>query len=274
MINSYPLFFVNFKVPPTIAYFYSMYFVRPPFFLQWYYANLTWRKTTNEKTVYLTFDDGPIPNVTEFVLNTLRSFDIKATFFCIGDNITKHPAVFERIKKEDHAIGNHTYHHLKGWKTDDDTYLADFEKCQALTQTNLFRPPYGRIKKSQIRKLKAERVETKAERLKRKGERLKTKIHAQVISEKFKVESLKDESPISNLIAHSSYLDIVMWDVLSGDFDTTITPEKCYQNVIKNVKNGSIIVFHDSLKAWDRMEYALPRVVEELLKQGYRFEKL
>ena len=226
-----------------------MYFVRPPFFLQWYYANLTWRKAKTEKSVYLTFDDGPIPNVTDFVLNTLKSFDAKATFFCIGDNIRKHPTVFERIKNEGHAVGNHTYHHLKGWKTDDDTYLADFEKCQALTQTNLFRPPYGRIKKSQIKSLKS------------------------------KVESLKNQSQISNLIAQSdsyriSYLDIVMWDVLSGDFDTTITPEKCFQNVIKNVKNGSIIVFHDSLKAWDRMEYALPRVIDELLKRGYRFKKL
>ena len=258
-----------------------MYFVRPPFFLQWYYANLTWRKATNEKTVYLTFDDGPIPNVTDFVLNTLKSFDVKATFFCIGDNIRKHPTVFDRIKNEGHAIGNHTYHHLKGWSTDDVAYLEDFEKCQALTKTNLFRPPYGRIKKSQVRKLKDQRPKLKTEvesekleveSLKLEAERLKTK--DQVMSEKSKVGSLHYQNHVSNLKSQISNLDIVMWDVLSGDFDTSISPEKCYHNVMNNVKNGSIIVFHDSLKAWDRLEYALPRVIDTLLKQGYGFEKL
>ncbi|WP_293301843.1 polysaccharide deacetylase family protein [Pedobacter sp. UBA4863] len=205
-----------------------MYTVRPPFFLKWYYPNLIWNKATDKKTVYLTFDDGPIPNVTDFVLNTLKSFNVKGTFFCIGDNINKHPQVFERIKKEGHAIGNHTYNHLKGWKTDNKTYMDNFWKCQELTETNLFRPPYGRIKKSQI----------------------------------------------SNLKSQTSNLEIIMWDVLSGDFDTKLSPEKCYQNVIKNVRNGTIIVFHDSLKAWDRLAYALPKTIEYLLAKGYRFEKL
>lgn len=217
-----------------------MYTVRPPFFLKWFYPNLIWNKDTKEKIVYLTFDDGPIPNVTDFVLNTLKSFNITATFFCIGDNIQKHPQVFERIKTEGHAIGNHTYNHLKGWKTDNETYLSNFLKCQELTGTNLFRPPYGRIKKSQIKELKAER--------------LKLKVPSQ-------------SSQISNL-------EIVMWDVLSGDFDLQLSPEKCYQNVIKNTRNGSIIVFHDSLKAWDRLAYALPKTIEYLLAKGYRFEKL
>ncbi len=237
--------------------------------MQWYYSTLVWRKATHEKIVYLTFDDGPIPNVTDFVLDTLKSFDIKATFFCIGDNIHKHPTVFDRIKNEGHAVGNHTYNHLKGWETDDKTYLENFEKCQALTQTNLFRPPYGRIKKSQVRKLKAKRLKTKAE-----VESLKLK--AAVKIQKYKVESGKyaESNETLNPIPYALNLQVVMWDVLSGDFDTTMTPEKCYQNVIRNVKNGSIIVFHDSLKAWDRMEYALPKVIEDLLKQGYRFEKL
>lgn len=208
-----------------------MYTVRPPFFLKWFYPNLIWnkeRKATKEKVVYLTFDDGPIPNVTDFVLNTLKSFDIKATFFCIGDNIQKHPQIFERIKIDGHAVGNHTYNHLKGWKTEDNIYLENFWKCQQLTSTNLFRPPYGRIKKSQI----------------------------------------------SNIKSQISNLEIIMWDVLSGDFDLQLTPERCYQNVIKNTRNGSIIVFHDSLKAWDRLKYALPKVIEYLLAKGYRFEKL
>ncbi len=217
-----------------------MYTVRPPFFLKWYYRNLIWNKDTTEKIVYLTFDDGPIPNVTDFVLNTLKSFNVKGTFFCIGDNIQKHPKVFERIKNEGHAIGNHTYNHLKGWKTDDQTYLDNFQKCQELTCTNLFRPPYGRIKKSQIRKL---------------------------------VNSWQLTTD-NQLKTENRELQIVMWDVLSGDFDINLTPEKCYENVIKNIRNGSIIVFHDSLKAWDRLEYALPKSIEYLLTQGYEFKVL
>ncbi|RWU04437.1 polysaccharide deacetylase family protein [Pedobacter chitinilyticus] len=218
-----------------------MYTVRPPFFLKWYYRNnLIWNKDSTEKFVYLTFDDGPMPNVTTFVLNTLKSFNVKATFFCIGDNISKHPEVFEQIKANGHAIGNHTYNHLKGWKTDDKTYIDNFWQCQELTETNLFRPPYGRIKKSQIRKLVNSWQLTV-------GKRLKTE---------------------------NSELQTVMWDVLSGDFDLKLSPEKCYQNVIKNTRNGSIIVFHDSLKAWDRLEYALPKSIEYLLQQGYQFKTL
>ena len=221
-----------------------MYTVRPPFFLKWFYPNLIWDKDTNEKVVYLTFDDGPIPNVTDFVLNTLKSFNAKATFFCIGDNIDKHPAIFEQIKTDGHAIGNHTYNHLKGWKTDDKTYVDNFWKCQELTDTNLFRPPYGRIKKSQISKL--------------------------VTSYELQVTS----NPNSQPATRNSQLNIVMWDVLSGDFDLNLSSEKCYQNVINNTRNGSIIVFHDSLKAWDRLQYALPKSMEYLLANGYRFEKL
>ncbi|WP_410220440.1 polysaccharide deacetylase family protein [Pedobacter sp.] len=205
-----------------------MYLVRPPFFLKWYYSSLVWNKDTTKKTIYLTFDDGPIPNVTDFVLNTLKRFNIKATFFCIGDNISKHPHVYERLKLEGHAVGNHTFNHLKGWKTDDQVYLENFLKCQEFTQTNLFRPPYGRIRKSQIAQLKSQMP----------------KLH------------------------------IIMWDVLSGDFDLSLSPEKCYQNVVKNVRNGSIIVFHDSLKAWDRLEYALPKAIETLINKGYQFETL
>lgn len=222
-----------------------MYTIRPPFFLKWYYSSLIWNKDTKEKIVYLTFDDGPIPNVTDFVLNTLKSFNIKATFFCIGDNITKHPQVFERIKDEGHTVGNHTYNHLKGWKTNDETYIENFWKCQELTGTNLFRPPYGRIKKSQINKLV--------------GSWLPMAM-GMAVGDKLKTEKRE--------------LQIVMWDVLSGDFDIKLSPEKCYQNVVRNVRNGSIIVFHDSLKAWDRLEYALPKAIEYLLERGYKFKTL
>jgi peptidoglycan/xylan/chitin deacetylase (PgdA/CDA1 family) len=205
-----------------------MYLVKSPLLLKWYYPSLVWNKSRADKVVYLTFDDGPIPVVTEFVLNTLKSFNCKATFFCIGDNINKHAEIFEQVKMEGHAIGNHTFNHLKGWKTEDKTYIQNFQACQQLTNTHLFRPPYGRIKKSQIKQLR--------------------KINPK--------------------------LNIIMWDVLSGDFDLNLSPEKCYENVIKNTRNGSIIVFHDSLKAFDRLKFALPATLKYLTTQGYKFHTL
>lgn len=205
-----------------------MYLVKSPRLLKWYYPSLTWNKDRDRKVIYLTFDDGPIPDVTDFALKTLKHFDAKATFFCIGDNIAKHPSIFNQIQQDGHSIGNHTYNHLKGWKTANEHYVNNFLQCQAQTNTQLFRPPYGRIKKSQIKAIKSYYPE----------------------------------------------LEIIMWDVLSGDFDTDLSPEKCCDNVIKNTNNGSIIVFHDSLKAFERMRYALPRVLEYFSRVGYSFEKL
>ncbi|MBB6236045.1 peptidoglycan/xylan/chitin deacetylase (PgdA/CDA1 family) [Pedobacter sp. AK013] len=222
-----------------------MYLIKSPLLLKWYYPSLLWNKSRTEKVIYLTFDDGPIPNVTDFVLKTLKVFNAKATFFCIGDNIVKHPEVFERVKNDGHAIGNHTFNHLKGWETDDETYLQNTLKCQELTQSNLFRPPYGRIKKSQVRSLELG-----------------------VWSSKFKTPNN------SKLITENSQLQIVMWDVLSGDFDIKLSPEKCYQNVIKHTENGSIIVFHDSLKAFDRLAYALPKVLAHFTEKGFTFATL
>jgi peptidoglycan/xylan/chitin deacetylase (PgdA/CDA1 family) len=205
-----------------------MYLVKSPLLLKWYYPSLVWNKSRSEKVVYLTFDDGPIPVVTDFVLNTLKSFNCKATFFCIGDNISKYPEIFEQVKSGGHAIGNHTFNHLKGWETKDNDYIRNFRQCQQFTQSQLFRPPYGRIKKSQISHLKT--------------------IHPDI--------------------------RIIMWDVLSGDFDLSLSPEKCYENVIRNTRNGSIIVFHDSLKAFDRLKVALPSALAFLTKQGYQFHTL
>lgn len=202
-----------------------MYLVRPPFFLKCYYQDLIWNKSRKEKTVYLTFDDGPIPELTPFILDTLSKYNVKATFFCVGENIHKNPQLFEQLTHEGHRIGNHTYNHLKGWKHDDEIYLQNIKKCQELTGAELFRPPYGRIKKSQISKLKND-------------------------------------------------FQIIMWDVLSGDFDQTISPEKCLDNVIKYTRKGSIIVFHDNLKAIPRVKYALPRAIEHLLDKGYKFALL
>lgn len=205
-----------------------MYFTSSPFWLQWLYPTLTWHKNRKEKYVFLTFDDGPVPVVTPFVLNTLKKFDAVATFFCIGDNVCKYPDIFKDVLANGHRVGNHTFNHLKGWDTPDKEYLANIEKCSEVVPSNLFRPPYGRISKKQIRKFKTKFPE----------------------------------------------MEIVMWDILSGDFDPNISFEKCARNVLKNVKNGSIIVFHDSEKAFPRLEYTLPMVLKELQFRGYGFKML
>ena len=205
-----------------------MYLVKTPQLLKMLYPQLVWNKAPGNRNIYLTFDDGPIPIVTPFVLNILQEYNAKATFFCIGDNVAKHPDVFEQVKNAGHAIGNHTYNHLKGWDTADDIYLQNTIKADELLHTNLFRPPYGRIARSQIKLLKSVKPGIK----------------------------------------------IIMWDVLSGDFDVKLSPEKCLQNVLKYTQSGSIVVFHDSLKAYERLEYVLPRAMEVWSKEGYRFSLL
>lgn len=202
-----------------------MYFVNAPFFLRWFYYKVTFNKSRKDKKIYLTFDDGPIPEITPFILDTLAQYDIKATFFCVGENILKHPGIFQRMLEEGHSIGNHTHNHLRGWDTDDDVYIGNIAKCQEHTKTKLFRPPYARAKKSQLRQL-------------------------------------------------YPYFEIVFWDVLSGDFDVNLSPEQCYRNVIKHSRNGSIIVFHDNIKAVPRVSYALPRVIDELRNRGFTFDRL
>jgi peptidoglycan-N-acetylglucosamine deacetylase len=202
-----------------------MYLVKTPSLLKKLYPQLTWDMPTGNRCIYLTFDDGPIPIVTPFVLNILQQYNAKATFFCIGDNVSKHPDEFEQVKNGGHAIGNHTYNHLKGWDTDDKTYLQNFLVADEQLHTNLFRPPYGRIKRSQIKLLK----------------------------------QLKPD------------LNIIMWDTLSGDFDINLQPEKCLQNVLKYTTDGSIVVFHDSIKAFGRLQYVLPKAMEYWSKGGYHF---
>jgi len=189
---------------------------------------LTWHKSRSEKFVYITFDDGPIPVVTPFVLNTLKKFNCHATFFCIGDNVDKHPSILSDIISAGHSIGNHTYNHLKGWNSSDRDYIENVIKGSTITSTRIFRPPYGRIKKSQIKEINRQNPKT----------------------------------------------EIIMWDVLSGDFDERISKEQCVRNVLRHCKNGSIIVFHDSLKAFGRLEYALPLVLEKLSEQGFQFKTL
>lgn len=205
-----------------------MYLVKTPWLLKKLYPSLTWHKSRSSHCIYITFDDGPIPIVTPFVLNSLRQFNARATFFCIGDNIHKHPDIYEQLVAEGHRIGNHTYNHLRGWKTGDENYANNFLKCDALMHSSLFRPPYGRIKKSQIK-------------------------------------GLREINPD---------LQIIMWDVLSGDFDENLKPEDCLKNVLRHTENGSVVVFHDSLKAFARLKYTLPRALKYWSDKGYTFEVL
>ena len=193
-----------------------MYLIKTPWLLKKLYPNFVWDAARNPRCIYLTFDDGPIPIVTPFVLNILKQYDAKATFFCIGDNVRKHPDIFDQVKNDGHAIGNHTFNHLKGWDTDDKIYLDNFLQADELLDTKLFRPPYGRMKKSQLKLLQEARPGMQA----------------------------------------------IMWNILSADFDASITPEKCLDNVLRNTRGGDMVLFHDSLKAKERMEYALPRAME------------
>lgn len=202
-----------------------MHFVRPIFILNYIYPKAIWRKEKEKNNIYLTFDDGPIPEITPWILDCLKEYQVKATFFCVGENIKKHPEIFNRILAEGHAVGNHTYNHLRGWDSEDQIYFQNIEKCEKLTNSRLFRPPYGRAKKSQMK----------------------------VLAQDYK---------------------IIMWDVLTGDYDPKISPEQCYKNCVNYTRKGSIIVFHDNIKAINNVKYALPKSIEQLLRKGYRFKTL
>jgi peptidoglycan/xylan/chitin deacetylase (PgdA/CDA1 family) len=206
------------------------YFVKTPWWLAKYYSSYTWKIKTDRKVLYLSFDDGPHPIATVFVLDQLKKYNAKASFFCIGKNVVAHPRLYKRILDEGHSTGNHTQHHLNGWKTSDDEYLLDIAEAANHIKSNLFRPPYGRIKRSQGRKLG---------------------------------KAMHDESA-----------KVIMWTVLSGDFDDNLSKEKCLAQSTRNVEPGSIIVFHDSEKAFSRLAFTLPRLLEYFSKQGFTFEKL
>lgn len=210
------------------------YTVKTPWIFKKIYPDFVWEKTASEKIIYLTFDDGPHPTATPFVLDELGKYNAKATFFCIGKNVLEHPDVYRRIIDEGHSIGNHTHNHLNGWKTGDEKYFNNIFEAAKYIDSDLFRPPYGRITKFQAK--------------------------------------LLQQGAIKNV--GQKQFKIIMWSVLSGDFDTTITPERCWQNALLNTKSGSIVIFHDSTKAWDRMSYALPRMLDHFSKLGYRFEAI
>lgn len=206
------------------------YFIKTPWWLKKFYSSYRWDMPTKEKLIYLSFDDGPHPEVTSFVLDELRKRQALATFFCIGKNVVAEPGLYRRILDDGHAVGNHTHHHLNGWKTKDEIYLSDISEAGRYIDSTLFRPPYGRITSFQAKNI---------------------------------AKALRKES-----------CSIVMWDVLSGDFDAKLSGEDCLQNVILNAKNGSIIVFHDSEKAFPRLQYCLPRILDFFEKKGVLFEKI
>lgn len=215
--------------------------VKTPIVAKMMFPNFIWDIATTEKIIYLTFDDGPTPEITNWTLKTLNAYNAKATFFCIGKNIEQHPDIFENIIIDGHAIGNHTHNHIKGWKSKTKIYLANIfeadsiirnqmplishDKQQSLS-VKLFRPPYGQITPKQGKNL---------------------------IDLGYK---------------------IIMWDVLSFDWEKDVTPEKCLKNVVSNTTYGSVVVFHDSVKASKNMQYTLPKVLEYFSKKGFRFEAL
>lgn len=225
------------------------FFIKYPSILRKLYPNRI-TQIQDKKSIYLTFDDGPIPEITPWVLEQLKQYNAKASFFCIGDNIRKNPKIFQQLLKEEHSLGNHTFNHLNGWKTKTEVYVENVLKAQEILLENrkqkreyreekkdnnpkpatsaqkLFRPPYGKIKNSQAKEL---------------------------VKLNYK---------------------IVMWDVLSGDFENRISKEKCFKNVINNASGGSTIVFHDSQKAFKNLEYTLPKVLEYYAEKGFNFKAL
>lgn len=203
------------------------YFIKSPWWLKRMYSSCIWEIPTDKKILYLTFDDGPHPEATPFVLEELGKCNASATFFCLGKNVAAYPHIYRQIMDENHQVGNHSFNHLNGWKTGGLKYLKDISAAAKYIDSNLFRPPYGKISPWQVKHIK---------------------------------ESLE--------------MKIVMWSVLSADFDAGVSPESCLQNVILSVKPGNIIVFHDSKKAWTNLSYALPKVLSFFSKQGYSFEKI
>ena len=211
------------------------------------YPSLLWNLPKTGNTLYLTFDDGPIPEVTPWVLALLKEYQAKATFFCIGENIAKHPEVFDQILAEGHNVGNHSFNHLDGWKTSISTYIENVEKTEKI----IFEKQEGRYKNQD------NRTESKEKR--NKNLKLFRPPYGKITPKKIKI--LQEQG-----------FKIVMWEVISGDFDVNISPENCLNNVLKNSKPGSIVVFHDSIKASANLKEVLPKVLEYFHQKGFEFK--
>jgi peptidoglycan/xylan/chitin deacetylase (PgdA/CDA1 family) len=203
-----------------------MFIEQPPGLYRIFFPGAIWRIPANdEKCVYLTFDDGPIPHITPWVLDILDQYKIKATFFCVGDNVRKYPDIYQMVIDRQHQTGNHTFNHIQGIRFRTANYLANIEKASRSIAGNLFRPPHGHMRMSQVLALK-------------------------------------------------QHYNIIMWDVVTRDYSPRVTPEKVFNIVKKYTRNGSIIVFHDSLKAEKNLKDALPKSIEWLLNEGYKFKTL
>ncbi len=209
-----------------------MYPTKIPSIIKRIYSSYTWDVKGDDHSVYLTFDDGPHPEVTLFVLDELAKYNAKATFFCIGKNVEEYPDVYSRILVEGHRTGNHTHNHLNGWKTPDKEYISNVAKAREYIDSDLFRPPYGRITSFQANAL------------------------------------------MGNDREKGVHFRIIMWDVLSGDFDLQKNGEDCVKTVLKKSKPGSIITFHDSEKAFPRLRIALPIVLQEFAAKSFQFKTI
>lgn len=202
------------------------YFMQSPWWIQYIFKSYLWRMPINSPNLYLTFDDGPSPDITDWVLNLLEQEGIQATFFLIGDKIQKFPIIAKKVLQSHHHTGNHSFNHLVGWNTKNSIYLENINQCQQLTNTSLFRPPHGRIKPSQAK------------------------------------------------VLQKNGFKIVMWDVLSGDFDQSLTPKFCLEHLKKHTRNGSILVFHDSEKAFNTLKVILPQYITWAKSQGFKFHPI
>lgn len=205
-----------------------VYLVKTPGWVKKIFPRRIWEITTEKNELFLSFDDGPHPVQTGFVLDELKKYNAKATFFCIGKNVVENPGMYRRILEEGHAVGNHTHNHLNAWKVKNADYLQNIQQARQYIDSSLFRPPYGRI----------------------------------------------NSFLVNQLLSPAYSLKTIMWTVLSADFDTGISPEKCLENVLLHSKKGSIIVFHDSDKAQERMRYALPAVLKYFSEKGFVFSPL
>jgi len=209
-----------------------VFFFKTPKLLEYVYPEAIWHGDRSKKQVYLTFDDGPVPSITEYILDLLSDLDVKATFFCVGENVKHHPKIFERLLKEGHCVGNHTYNHLNGWAVKDQVYTDNIQLCADIfkqaghhSSTMLFRPPYGKIRRRTLQKIRND-------------------------------------------------YSIIMWDVLSYDFSDKVTPELCLRKSLKYTKNGSIIVFHDSIKTFEKIKLVISQYILFLKEYNYEFRRI